>query len=311
MTVAPPNGKRVAIVGSGPAGLTAAWQLALARLRRQDLRGGARARRLPAPRHPGLPAAGRGRRQGHQERHRHRRRDRHEQPRAGPRRAPRATASTRSSWRPARRDRRASASPARRVAGVLGGVEFLRDVRLDRAADLAGQAGRRRRRRQRGDGRGADRAAPGRCRVTVAYRRGREEMPAHRAEIDDAEREGVRFAFLAAPVEVVADEARRRARPALHEDGPRCAGRVRPTAARADRRQRVTLDCDVVIAAIGMAADTRAVRGPRPDQRERHARGRPGHAADGVRRHLRGGRRRHRARRTSLAPSARAGGRPS
>ena len=95
--------------------------------------------------------------------------------------------------------------------------------------------------------------------VTVAYRRGREEMPAHRAEVEDAEREGVQFAFLAAPLEVARRRARRRARPALHADGPRRARRVRPPAPRADPRQRVhVLDCDVVIVAIGMAADTRA-----------------------------------------------------
>ena len=52
VVVPEPNGKRVAIVGSGPAGLTAAWQLARLRLRGADLRGSGRARRLPAPRDP-------------------------------------------------------------------------------------------------------------------------------------------------------------------------------------------------------------------------------------------------------------------
>ena len=130
------------------------------RLRRQDLRGGARAGRLPAPRDPGLPAAGRGRRQGHQATSPT---SASRSSRAAPSRTSRrsgATGTTRSWWRPARRGRRAWASPARSVAGVLGGVEFLRDVRLGRAADLDGPAGRRRRRRQRGDGRGAHRPAP-------------------------------------------------------------------------------------------------------------------------------------------------------
>ncbi len=91
--------------------------------------------------------------------------------------------------------------------GVLGGVEFLRDVRLDQAADLEG-----RRVVVVGGGNVAMDAARtarrlGAASVTVAYRRGREEMPAHRAEIEDAEREGVQFAFLAAPVEVMADAA--------------------------------------------------------------------------------------------------------
>ena len=73
-------------------------------------------------------------------------------------------------------------------------------MRLDQAADLAG-----RRVVVVGGGNVAMDAARtarrlGAASVTVAYRRGREEMPAHGPEIDDAEREGVQFAFLAAPV---------------------------------------------------------------------------------------------------------------
>jgi glutamate synthase (NADPH/NADH) small chain len=41
--------------------------------------------------------------------------------------------------------------------------------------------------------------------VTVAYRRGRDEMPAHHVEAADAEGEGVEFALLVAPVEVTGD----------------------------------------------------------------------------------------------------------
>jgi len=42
--------------------------------------------------------------------------------------------------------------------------------------------------------------------VTVVYRRGREEMPARVEEIAHAEEEGVRFEFLAAPVRIEGDE---------------------------------------------------------------------------------------------------------
>ena len=42
--------------------------------------------------------------------------------------------------------------------------------------------------------------------VTVAYRRGRDEMPAYPEEVDAAEREGTRFCFQVAPVEVVRGE---------------------------------------------------------------------------------------------------------
>ena len=68
--VPPANGKGVAIVGSGPAGLTAAWQLARRGYARQDLRGRPGRRRLPAPGHPRLSPAGRGRGAGHLQRDR-------------------------------------------------------------------------------------------------------------------------------------------------------------------------------------------------------------------------------------------------
>ncbi len=179
VTVAPPNGRRVAIVGSGPAGLTAAWQLArkgygVKIFEAAPEPGGFLRLAIPAYRLPAEVVA-----QGHQERHRHRRRDRHEQPRSRTSTRCGATGTTRSSWRPARRAPRAWASRARMRPGVLGGVEFLRDVRLDQAADLDG-----RRVVVVGGGNVAMDAARtarrlGATSVTVAYRRGREEMPAH------------------------------------------------------------------------------------------------------------------------------------
>ena len=38
--------------------------------------------------------------------------------------------------------------------------------------------------------------------VTIVYRRGRDEMPAADDEIAEAEEEGVKFMFLASPVEI-------------------------------------------------------------------------------------------------------------
>ncbi|RJX34295.1 MAG: FAD-dependent oxidoreductase [Desulfarculus sp.] len=46
------------------------------------------------------------------------------------------------------------------------------------------------------------------CRVTIAYRRTREEMPAREEEIDDALAEGVRIVFLAVPKEIVGRRGR-------------------------------------------------------------------------------------------------------
>ena len=44
--------------------------------------------------------------------------------------------------------------------------------------------------------------------VTVVYRRSREQMPAAEWEIEEAEEEGIRFHFLAAPVEVLGKNGR-------------------------------------------------------------------------------------------------------
>jgi heterodisulfide reductase subunit A len=41
-------------------------------------------------------------------------------------------------------------------------------------------------------------------RVTIIYRRSREEMPAIPSEVDEAEREGIKFEFLATPIEILA-----------------------------------------------------------------------------------------------------------
>jgi heterodisulfide reductase subunit A2 len=266
VTVAPPNGKRVAIVGSGPAGLTAAWQLGL---RGYGVKiyeaapepGGFLRLAIPAYRLPAEVVA----------------KDIKHVTDIG---VEIATSSPVEDLAALRRDgydavlvatgtprSTTLGVPGEESPGVLGGVEFLRDVRLDRAADLAAK-----RVVVVGGGNVAMDAARtarrlGAASVTVAYRRGREEMPAHRAEVDDAEREGVQFAFLAAPVEVATDEAGavrglRCTKMAL--GAPDASGRRRPEPIPGSE---LTMDCEVVVAAIGMAPDTRAFAGVVPTDR--------------------------------------------
>ena len=101
----------------------------------------------------------------------------------------------------------------------------------------------------------------------MAYRRGREEMPAHRAEVDDAERDGVRFSFQVGPVEVVGDAAG-------HVTGLRCqrmalgkpdaSGRRRPEPIKGSE---FVLPCDTVLVAIGMAPEGSAFGGRSPPTR--------------------------------------------
>ena len=257
VTVAPSNGRRVAIVGSGPAGLTAAWQLArigygVKIFEAAPEPGGFLRLAIPAYRLPAEVVA----------------QDIKNVTDIGVEIATKSPVRDLGALRSDGFDAVLVATgtprstslgiPGEERPGVLGGVEFLRDVRLDQGADLAG-----RRVVVVGGGNVAMDAARtarrlGAASVTVAYRRGREEMPAHRAEIDDAEREGVRFSFLVAPAGVAGDgdgavAGLRCTRMTL--GAPDQSGRRRPEPIPGSEH---TLDCEVVIAAVGMAPDTRA-----------------------------------------------------
>jgi NADPH-dependent glutamate synthase beta subunit-like oxidoreductase len=95
--------------------------------------------------------------------------------------------------------------PGEDSRGVASGIEFLKKVELGGVPRLKGDAV------VVGGGNTAIDAARsalrlGAKRVTVAYRRTREEMPVHPEEIEEALEEGIQFEFLVAPVEVLADK---------------------------------------------------------------------------------------------------------
>ncbi len=249
------NGKRVAIVGSGPTGLTAAWQLArmgyaVKILEAAPVAGGFLRLGIPSYR---LPAAvverdienvtdlgveietGR----------------RVDDPAAlaaeGFDAVLVATGTHRSLG---------LGVPGEDRLGVMGGTDFLRKVKLDEPVDLAGK-----RVVVVGGGNVAMDAARtarrlGAASVTVAYRRSRDEMPAHHVESTDTEKEGVAFRLLVAPAEVLGDAqgavAGLRCQ-AMRLGTPDASGRrsVEPIAG-----SEVTLEADVIIAAIGMKPDT-------------------------------------------------------
>jgi heterodisulfide reductase subunit A len=140
--------------------------------------------------------------------------------------------------------------------GVMGGTDFLRKVNLHEPLDVAG-----RRVIVVGGGNVAMDAARvarrlGAASVTVAYRRSREEMPAHHVESVDAEKEGVQFRLLVAPAEVVGNSEGAVA-------GLRCTEMRLGSPESSGRRSvepipgsSVTIAADLIITAIGMRPDT-------------------------------------------------------
>jgi glutamate synthase (NADPH/NADH) small chain len=91
----------------------------------------------------------------------------------------------------------------------------------------------------------------GAAQATIVYRRGREELPARVEEVHHAEQEGVEFELQVAPLEVLGDDERwvtglRCQRMELGE--PDESGRRRPVPIEGSE---FTIDCDMVVVAIG------------------------------------------------------------
>ena len=101
---------------------------------------------------------------------------------------------------------RALRVPGEELSGVMGGTEFLKDVALGNAPDMSGK-----RVAVVGGGNTAIDAARtamrlGASDVHLVYRRTREEMPAQDLEIKEAEEEGLKLHFLVNPGSVVGNE---------------------------------------------------------------------------------------------------------
>ncbi len=135
--------------------------------------------------------------------------------------------------------------------GVVEAIEFLKEY------NLKGKAAVGKRVLVVGGGNAAVDAARtalrlGAKEVTVAYRRTRAEMPAYEEEVEEAEREGVKFEFLAAPMELAVKEGKlsgvKLQRMELGEFDK--TGRRRPEARGA---KGFTLEADQLIAAVGQS----------------------------------------------------------
>ena len=143
-------------------------------------------------------------------------------------------------------------------SGVYGGVEFLRDFNANEAAWMKGEKKLGDRVAVIGGGNSAIDAA--RCavrlgaEVTILYRRLRQDMPAAIEEIEAAEHEGIRIEYLVAPTKVVSDNGK--------VTGIRCermklgdfdkSGRKRPVPIQGSE---FTLSVDAIIAAVGQVPD--------------------------------------------------------
>ncbi len=89
--------------------------------------------------------------------------------------------------------------------------------------------------------------------VTLVYRRGREEMPADPEEIHGAENEGIRFVFQRAPVRIVGNGRVEGIEVRTMELGPPDAGGRRAPVPVSG--SEATIPCDTVIVAVGQKAD--------------------------------------------------------
>ncbi len=151
------------------------------------------------------------------------------------------------------------AYPVKNLKGVTEAIEFLREYHLRGSVPVG------RKIVVIGGGNAAVDAARTAVRlgaksVSILYRRTRDEMPAYAEEIEEAEKEGVAFKILVAPVEIVRKNG--------HVKGVTCtpmalgefdqSGRRRPIAS---GKRDFVVEADQVITAIGQAIDPQGIAG--------------------------------------------------
>lgn len=142
--------------------------------------------------------------------------------------------------------------PGQELAGSIDAIDFLRQVALGQPVQVGERV------LVVGGGNSAIDAARTCLRigvkdVTVVYRRAREQMPANPWEVSEAEEEGVRFHFLAAPVscEGTRSVCELVCQP-MELGAPDESGRLRPVPAACEP---IHVPADTVIAAVGQRPD--------------------------------------------------------
>jgi len=146
--------------------------------------------------------------------------------------------------------------PGEDAAGVMSGLEFLRNVSLGKEVALGKRVA------VIGGGNTAFDAARSALRLgakpTILYRRTREEMPAFPGEILEAEEEGIEVSYLVSPTRLIAENGKiSRLECLKNRLGPADEdGRRRPVAIKGSN---FFLEVDQVISAIGEDADLAAL----------------------------------------------------
>jgi len=138
-----------------------------------------------------------------------------------------------------------------KTKGILPGIDFLLNVELNRQDKLYGTVV------IVGGGNTAIDAARtslrhGSEKVIILYRRTRQEMPANNMEIEAAIHEGIEIRYLAAPVKILEEKGRLKALECIKMElgEPDKSGRRRPVPMEGSE---YTLECDFAISAIGQA----------------------------------------------------------
>jgi heterodisulfide reductase subunit A len=145
------------------------------------------------------------------------------------------------------------------LEGVIPGTDFLRKIALKESVSLGGRT------IIVGGGNVAVDCARtclrlGARKVTILYRRSRDEMPAYEHEVEEAEKEGIEFIFLAAPTRILGKagkvEALEYLKMSLGE--PDESGRRRPVPITGSE---TIIETDHVIPAIGQTSDPEFLTG--------------------------------------------------
>ena len=146
-----------------------------------------------------------------------------------------------------------------KVKGIIGGVEFLRQIQLMEQPDINGKEAV-----VVGGGNTAIDAARsalrlGAKKVTILYRRTKKEMPANEMEIEAAIEEGIEITYLSAPIAIVENNGHIEALTCIKMElgKPDASGRRSPVPIAGSE---YTLRCDFVISAIGQDVDLGAIK---------------------------------------------------